>query len=179
MSKFPSAEVTRHWEPLLLLLGDAGLSTRAVGLQLMLLQLLLGVLGLVTLRTLHLPAPGHPAALRVHLEAAVEVEALVAGLTDEALLGRVWGGGRVFLLLFGQGSRLALTVLVSRLAVFSRWLFTCFVLAFRVKFTTHCPPFLLSLFLSKETCAGERDRIFSWLLLCFLTFLLWGRLETT
>lgn len=159
MSKFPSAEVTGHREPLLLLLGDAGLSTRAVGLQLMLLQLLLGVLGLVTLLTLRLPALGRAAALHVHLEAAVEVEALVAGLADEALLGRVWGGGRVFLPSFGQGSRLALTSLVSRLAVFSSWRFTCFVLAFRLKFTTHCPPFLLSLFLSKETCAGERDRM--------------------
>lgn len=157
MSKFSSAEVTGHREPLLFLLGDAGLCSRAMGLQLMLLQLLLGVLGLVTLLALHLLALGHPAALHVHLEAAVEVEALVAGLTDEALLGRVWGGRRVFLLLLGQGSFLSLTVLVSRLAVFSGWLFTCFVLAFRVKFTTHCPPFLLSLFLSKETCAEERS----------------------
>ena len=108
--------------------------------------------------TLRLPALGRAAALHVHLEAAVEVEALVAGLADEALLGRVWGGGRVFLPSFGQGSCLALTSLVSRLAVFSSWRFTCFVLAFRLKFTTHCPPFLLSLFLSKETCAGAAAR---------------------
>ena len=156
MSKLSPTEVTGHREPPLLLPGDAGLSAHAVGLQLMLLQLLLGVLGLAALRALHLPALGHPAALHVHLEAAIEVKALVAGLTDEALLGRVWGGGRVFLLLFGQGGRLSLTVLVSRLAVFSSWLFTCSVLAFRVKFTTTCPPFLLSPFLSEETCAGER-----------------------
>lgn len=160
MSKFSSTEVTRHWKPLLLLLGDVRLSTCTMGLQLVFLQLFLRVLGLVTLLTLNLFALGHPTALHVHLEAAVEMEALVAGLTDEALLGRVWGDSCIFLLLFWQGTSLSLTVLFPRLAVFFSWLsclFICFVLGFKVKFITHHPPFLLSLFFSKETCTGERS----------------------
>lgn len=102
MSKFSPTEVTRHWKPLLLLLGDVTLSTCTMGLQLMFLQLFLRVLGLVTLLTLHLFALGCATALHVHLEAAVEMEAFVTGLTDEALLGRLWGGRRVFFLLFWQ-----------------------------------------------------------------------------
>lgn len=60
------------------------------------------------------------------------MKALVAGLADEALLGRVWGGGgRVFLLLFeARRPSLLDRLLVSRL-VFSSWLFTCSVLAFK------------------------------------------------
>lgn len=131
-----------------------------MGLQLMLLQLFLRILGLITLLTLHLLALGHPAALHVHLQAAVEMEALVTGLTHKALLGRVRGGRSIFLL-FWQGTSLPLVVLLPGLAVFFnglRCLCSSFVVGFQVKFITHLPPVLLSIFLSKETCIGEKSR---------------------
>jgi hypothetical protein len=87
------------------------------------------------------------------------MEALVTGLTDEALLGRVWGGRRVFLFLLWQGTSLSLLVWFYRLAVFSSCLgclLIFFVVGFKVKFITHLPLFLVSILLSKETCIGEK-----------------------
>lgn len=155
MGKFSPTKVTCHWKPLLLLLRGIGLSSATVGLQLMFFQLLLRLLGLTALLTLHLFALGHPAALHVHLQTAVEMEAFVTGLTDEALLGRVGGGRRVFRLWLWQGAGLSLTALLPRPAAFLRWL--GYLLIYSVvgcagKFTAHFPPFLLSTFLSKEAC---------------------------
>lgn len=173
MGEFSSTKVACHWEPLLLLLGGFGVSTGTMGLQLVLLQVLPGILGLTAVLTLHLFALGHPAALHVHLQAAVEMEALVTGLTDEALLGRVWGGRRVFLLLFWQGTSLSLAILFCRLAVIFRSLFIFFVFGFKVKFITHLPHFALSIFLSKETCIEENLMALQILfLLCFITSLM-------
>lgn len=156
MGKLSSAEVTCHWQPLLLLLRGIRLSARAAGIRLLLLQFLLRVPGLTALLTLHLFALGHPAALHVHLQTAVEMEALVTGLTDEALLGRVWGGRSVFLLLLWHRPRFPLLLLFRGLAVFSGCLgcFLRFVLGSRVKPISQLPP-LLSIFPGKETCTGE------------------------
>lgn len=155
MGKLSPTEVTCHRQPLLLLLWDIGISSCTMGLQLMLFQLLLRILGLVALLTLHLLALGHPAALHVHLQTAVEVEAFVTGLTHEALLGSVGGGRRVFLLSLWQGTSLSRTALFPRWAAFLRWLghlLVCSAVGFAVTLTAHPPPLLPSTFLSKEAC---------------------------
>lgn len=156
MSELPSTEVTGHRKSLLLLLGSPRLTPYTVGLQLMLLQLFFRLLGLIALLTLDLLALGHPAALHMNLEAAVEMEAFVTGLADEALLGRVWGGRSVFVLSW-QGTRLCLVILVPSLACYVSELSCLFIhiVGFRVKFSPHLPPLLPNL-LSKETCTGEK-----------------------
>lgn len=155
MGKLSPTEVTCHRQPLLLLLWDIGISSCTMGLQLMLFQLLLRILGLVALLTLHLLALGYPAALHMHLQTAVEVEAFVTGLTHEALLGSVGGGRRVFLLSLWQGTSLSWTALFPRLAAFLRWLgylLVCSAVGFAVTLSAHLPPLPPSTFLGKEAC---------------------------
>lgn len=134
MSKLSATDVTRHRETLFLLLGHPH---HPVDLQLMLLQLLLRRFDLAALLTLDLLSSGHPTTFHVHLQAAVEMEGLIAGFADKSLLGRS------FFLVFPQflGSGISHLVLI-------------FVQSFNLGFTVHLPlpdPRFLPTSLSQET----------------------------
>jgi len=140
MSKLSATDVTGHREPLLLLLGCPH---NPMDLKLMLLQLLLRRFDLAALLTLDLLSSGHPTTFHVHLQAAVEVEGLLAGFADKTFLGC-----RFFLrLLPFLGTDTSCFVVI-------------FVQSFNLGFTIHLPlpdPRFLPASLSQETCRNTNS----------------------